>query len=146
MSKVNDDIKHLVLKDGTVLVPRNCTAPAGAIKACRKCYANGNMQLCRKLCCGDPQNRIWVKQKPAVQDMTIKKGKTLQQQSGKYLLIMEGDIEPLIKGPFKTDKARLASARKWRLEHGKEDGLYPMAVHGFVSIDTFRGGDFPDEE
>ena len=136
MSVTKHDIREIILRDGTTLVPRRCNAPKGGSKVgCRKCFAHGKPIICGQLRCQDMRHRIWLK-KPVVRPKP--------QQRGKYLLIMEGDIEPMIRGPFKTDALRMKAARKWRRDHGNEDGLYPMAVLGFVSIDTFRGGDFPE--
>ena len=140
MSKLKHDIQKVVLNDGTELVPRNCAAPLGAMKACHKCYANSNGDLCRSLHCSDPKNRIWV----------VRRGTTIpvvkQKPPGKFLLLIEGDIEPHILGPYKSDAIRLKVARRRRLQHGDDDGLFRMDVSGYVNIDTFSGGELSTYE
>jgi hypothetical protein len=63
-----------------------------------------------------------------------------------YLLIVRGDVEPELKGPFPTEKMRDAYAKNYRHTRDKEaeDGLYPLDVdkQGNPNIDAYSGGFF----
>jgi len=45
-----------------------------------------------------------------------------------YLIIVEGDIEPLLLGPYADEKARDESAQKYKKEHGDEDGIFWLDI------------------
>lgn len=58
-----------------------------------------------------------------------------------YLVVVEGDVDPSIEGPFPDDEARLATAR--RLREQSEDGVYRLDVTtgAKVAVDCFSGGE-----
>lgn len=64
-----------------------------------------------------------------------------------YLLIMEGDVEPVLQGPFRTDEERLARAQAQRAK-SDEDGVYRIDVSAGASIDVtaFTGAEIEDDE
>jgi len=47
----------------------------------------------------------------------------------KFLFITAGDIEPQIKGPYKTEKARSKAARAHKKFHGDEDGIFGLDIN-----------------
>jgi hypothetical protein len=53
-----------------------------------------------------------------------------------YLLIIEGGVEPEVRGPYKTDKARLKEARKIR-ENSDEDGVFRAEVDAKGNLQVF---------
>ena len=57
-----------------------------------------------------------------------------------YLLVMHGDVEPELRGPF-TDDERTDRARLWRKEHGDDDGLFRVDATGPVEIASFTGAE-----
>lgn len=59
-----------------------------------------------------------------------------------YLLVIEGDVEPSVKGPYKTDRSRLAAARRIRAK-SDEDGVYRANVDeaGVLRVYPFSGGE-----
>lgn len=58
-----------------------------------------------------------------------------------YLLVMHGDIEPEIKGPFESAQARDLEAGLFRLANGDDHGVFMMEVRGDkVSVDPYSGG------
>ena len=67
-----------------------------------------------------------------------------------YLLIIRGDVEPQLKGPFPTSDARDRYALTYRHTRDKsaEDGLYPLdqAKDGKLSVDAYSGGFFEGEK
>ncbi len=65
----------------------------------------------------------------------------------RYLVVVYGDVEPRLRGPFKTDATRLAAARKHRREEGNEDGLFRLDIDakGRPSIWPYSGGEMSDD-
>jgi hypothetical protein len=67
-----------------------------------------------------------------------------------YLLIIRGDVEPELKGPFPTGKMRDAYALKYRKVRDKnaDEGLYPLDQddNGNLSVDAYSGGFFKGEK
>jgi hypothetical protein len=65
-----------------------------------------------------------------------------------YLLIVEGDIEPRMEGPFHTETARDAAARAHRdQDQDKADGLFPLDLNttddaAEIDVDAYAGGFF----
>jgi hypothetical protein len=60
----------------------------------------------------------------------------------RWLVVVEGDVEPRLKGPFKSDRVRVVAAQEHRGKDCQErDGLYLLdisasgspRVHSFVS-------------
>lgn len=63
----------------------------------------------------------------------------------RYVLIVEGCVEPSLAGPFKTAKARDSKARKIRNESGGEnsnDGVFWLNVSdkGKVQVGAYTNG------
>ena len=56
-----------------------------------------------------------------------------------YLLMVAGDVEPELWGPYGTDAQRLHAARVHRNECGDEDGLYRVDATGSVTVQPVRG-------
>ena len=58
-----------------------------------------------------------------------------------YLLVIEGDVEPELYGPYDSSSERDAVARRYREKHGDEDGLFRICgeVIGRLEIDSFSG-------
>jgi len=68
-----------------------------------------------------------------------------------FLLIIWGDTEPEIRGPFPTDEARLEAARKHRAEEDtceKRNGLYRLdtTADGTPTAEPFYGWEMNPEE
>jgi hypothetical protein len=63
-----------------------------------------------------------------------------------YLLIVRGDVEPRLVGPFNADFTRDEYARKYRKnrDHDAEDGLFPldMDANGDLIVDAYSGAFF----
>ena len=58
----------------------------------------------------------------------------------KYLLIVHGDVEPEVRGPFKGNRTRYGAAQRHRdADPSMEDGLYAVDCAGPVEIGTFDG-------
>ena len=59
-----------------------------------------------------------------------------------YLLHIEGDVEPCLKGPYTTDRGRLLVARKIRRQTD-EDGVYRLDTDskGNPFVYSFSGGE-----
>ena len=66
--------------------------------------------------------------------------------AGKYLLVMHGDVEPELHGPFSTEAIRDDAARLHRKEHGDEDGLFRVDATGNVEIASFTGAEVDEWE
>lgn len=72
-----------------------------------------------------------------------------------YLLIVWFDVEPQLRGPYKTEKHRLAAARRFRRreDEGNEHGIFKITTRSILahhdlrlSVDFFRGMDLDPEE
>lgn len=65
-----------------------------------------------------------------------------------YLLVMEGDVEPTLHGPFADETEVLAEARKQRKEDpAMENGLFRLSVlHNVPTIEAFAGIDLEYDE
>ena len=59
-----------------------------------------------------------------------------------YLLVMWGDVEPGLMGPFASEKARDRKAREIRKVNGDDDGLYPLEATGKVAVGSYSGAFF----
>lgn len=89
---------------------------------------------------------------PAARQM-IDMGKWLsgsreKHPTGHYLLVLEGDVEPSLVGPFNTDDSVLQEARCRRMNDVEmENGLYRLTVHdGIPLVGTFAGMEIDVEE
>ena len=45
-----------------------------------------------------------------------------------YLLVVVGDVEPELRGPFDTEEERDGVAFDYRRDNGDEDGLFPLDI------------------
>lgn len=59
-----------------------------------------------------------------------------------YVLIVEGDIFPVLKGPFRTKAERDCAAFRYRKRNGDDDGVYMLVVapDGRAGVDSYSGG------
>lgn len=72
----------------------------------------------------------------------------------RYLLIVEGDTDPTLEGPFETEAARDAAAKEHRRgDPDRDDGLYMFNAHGVDDVDAFdlecdaySGGFFAEDD
>ena len=62
-----------------------------------------------------------------------------------YLLVMVGDVEPALLGPFAGDQARLDAARRYRDTRGDRDGLYRVDSPCLPTIRPFSGAELEAE-
>lgn len=76
-------------------------------------------------------------------------GSALEPASGidHYLLVVRGDVEPELHGPYSSDGARVIAARSHREEDGSEDGLYRLdvPVGAVVNVSSFGGDELEPE-
>ena len=57
-----------------------------------------------------------------------------------YLLVVHGDVEPELLGPYSGDLDRKEAAQDYRRAHGDEDGLFRVDATGDrVTVGTFTG-------
>ena len=56
-----------------------------------------------------------------------------------YLLVIEGGVEPEVRGPYATDQARLKEARKVR-KNSDEDGVFRAEVDAKGNLNVFPFG------
>lgn len=64
-----------------------------------------------------------------------------------YLLVIEGDIEPEVYGPYPSEGHRDLAARKYRIENGDDDGVYALDISSLTNkpvVSAYSGG-FMDE-
>ncbi len=63
-----------------------------------------------------------------------------------YLLIVHGDVEPQIVGPFPREAERDAYAKNHRAgDPDMRDGIFTLEAEGEVHVDTYSGGFFIDD-
>jgi len=62
-----------------------------------------------------------------------------------YLLIIFGDVEPELRGPFASTEAVEAAAQQHRSDHGDTDGLYHVRCETKPSICAFAHGLFVED-
>jgi len=63
-----------------------------------------------------------------------------------YLLIVQGDVEPTVVGPFDSNVIMENRAAQWRALYGKEDGLYGMQAVEKPAVWAFPAALFEEEE
>jgi hypothetical protein len=61
-----------------------------------------------------------------------------------HLLIVKGDVEPELVGPFNTPAERDRAARAYRAEHGTDDGLYRLEAEGRVEVSPYGATELSD--
>ncbi len=68
----------------------------------------------------------------------------------RYLVIVVGDVDPYLQGPYKTDATRLAAARRYRKNDDGDlsDGMYRLDIDakGRPSIGAFCGGELDEDQ
>jgi hypothetical protein len=59
-----------------------------------------------------------------------------------YLLVIYGDIEPSLKGPYRTEQMRDCAAVKQKKKSRNEDGIFALNVttDGRASVSAYSGG------
>lgn len=55
----------------------------------------------------------------------------------KYLLVIWGDTDPELMGPYKSDEARVFKAQEIRAGHGDNNGLIRVNASGKVTVECF---------
>ena len=83
-------------------------------------------------------------------DEVLERAGDVQQQlaplGGLWLLVIEGDVEPSVDGPYRTEEARTNAARVHRSTFGDGDGLYRLDVGDVASVSNFTGDELePDD-
>jgi hypothetical protein len=68
------------------------------------------------------------------------------KKTKRFLLVVWGDVEPELLGPFKTQEERDRKAREIRTDEGDEHGLFPIDAAGKVEVGSYSGGFFNKEE
>lgn len=63
-----------------------------------------------------------------------------------YLLVIWGDVEPKLLGPFDTPEERDQKAREIRKEEGDNHGIYALQAEGKVEVDAYSGAFFDENE
>jgi hypothetical protein len=66
-----------------------------------------------------------------------------------WLIVVEGDVEPELRGPYRNDEARLRAARKIHADCSEDDwpGLFRLDVRGVIhslEVDSFAGYEMDD--
>ena len=59
------------------------------------------------------------------------------------LLVLHGDVEPRVLGPYRDDDERLEAARCHRAENGDQDGLYRLDG---IDVSAFTGAELEAAE
>lgn len=72
----------------------------------------------------------------ALQAGNYTEGLAFDHENGQmpYLLIMKGDVNPVIQGPCESDDLRLEAARRYRKSNGDSDGLYRLDVPRGIEV------------
>jgi hypothetical protein len=67
---------------------------------------------------------------------------------GFYLLVVEGDVDPDIKGPYASQALRDQAARAHRARHGEDDGIYMLDVNadGEPQVSAYSGAFFKQRQ
>lgn len=71
------------------------------------------------------------------------------KREGKYLVVVVEDVEPEIKGPYKTENEREQAAKNHRREdEDKSDGIYPLDISEKAkpAIGAYSGGFLDGDE
>jgi hypothetical protein len=63
-----------------------------------------------------------------------------------YLVIVVGDVEPELEGPFSCEDARDDAARRYRKTNGDYDGLYWLDIDGVPEIGAYSGAFFEKDD
>jgi len=64
-----------------------------------------------------------------------------------YVLFVEGDVFPILNGPFRSDKKRNDEARRLKRTEGEDNGIYWMNISkkGKPVIGAYSAGFFTEE-
>jgi len=73
----------------------------------------------------------------------ISKGKKVTKL---YSVVIEGDVEPAILDEYVNDEQRVKAARKYRKQHGDEDGLFRLNIdeNGDPELESFGALEIDD--
>lgn len=65
-----------------------------------------------------------------------------------YVVVVWNDIEPELRGPFKTEEEQDKYARALKTEHGNDHGIFPLNVddRGEPDIGAYAAGFFMRED
>lgn len=60
-----------------------------------------------------------------------------------YLVVMEGDVSPVVSGRYESDPKRVQAAQAYRIKNGTDDGLYRLDVPKGtpVTLGAFAGAE-----
>ncbi|ABE46884.1 hypothetical protein Bpro_5012 (plasmid) [Polaromonas sp. JS666] len=60
-----------------------------------------------------------------------------------YLVVIEGDVSPVVSGRYESDPKRVQAAQAYRTKHGNDDGLYRLDVPKGtpVALGAFAGAE-----
>lgn len=61
-----------------------------------------------------------------------------------FVLFVWGDVEPGLRGPYRTVEERDAAAQDIRREEGPDHGIFALDVTGGVVVDCYSGGFLDD--
>jgi hypothetical protein len=60
----------------------------------------------------------------------------------KWLLVVEGDVEPFVYGPYADEDKRVNGAKRWRKREGDTDTLLRIDVeNGRPTVSAFTSGE-----
>ena len=64
----------------------------------------------------------------------------------RFLVVIEGDVEPSILSEFKSDIARVEAAREYRKSHGDMDGLFRLNIddNGTPEMESFGSAEIDE--
>jgi hypothetical protein len=64
-------------------------------------------------------------------------------QNKHYLLVVYGDVYPVLRGPYKTSASRDRAAKRHRRAHGNDDGLFRLDRDrsGSPQVSAFGGAE-----
>ena len=63
-----------------------------------------------------------------------------------YLVIVLGDVEPILAGPFETEQMRDDHAAMHRELEGDKDGIYKLDINNMPSISAYPASFFMEPE
>jgi hypothetical protein len=104
--------------------------------------STAHARRCKKCASGKPEDI------PQARILAWMQGETAGRVH--YLLVVEDDTEPEIRGPYQTDAKRVAAAKQHRQRRAYRDGLFRLDVYasGIPDVDAFGGSEIApgDEE
>ena len=67
--------------------------------------------------------------------------RSLDPPAKPYLLLMFGDVDPDVFGPYRDEDERTQAARRYRAENGTDDGLFRVDSSHEPAITAFSGAE-----